>query len=61
MTTGIKNFKIYVTGESYAGRYVPYISAAMLDEKDKEFFLWNSSWSADRVACSDGLIDPTRY
>ena len=21
---GIKNYKIYVTGESYAGRYVPY-------------------------------------
>ncbi|CEJ55874.1 Putative Carboxypeptidase 5 [Penicillium brasilianum] len=37
-TYGIKNFKIYVTGESYAGRYVPYISAAMLDEKDKEYF-----------------------
>ncbi len=37
-TFGIKNFKIYVTGESYAGRYVPYISAAMLDEKDKEYF-----------------------
>lgn len=35
---GIKNFKIYVTGESYAGRYVPYISAAMLDENDKEHF-----------------------
>ncbi|MCJ1475750.1 hypothetical protein MMC13_004414 [Lambiella insularis] len=35
---GIKNFKIYVTGESYAGRYVPYISAAMLDEKDTEYF-----------------------
>ncbi|KAJ5773493.1 hypothetical protein N7457_008389 [Penicillium paradoxum] len=35
---GIKNFKIYVTGESYAGRYVPYISAAMLDEDDKEYF-----------------------
>ncbi|KAJ6131487.1 hypothetical protein N7523_001193 [Penicillium sp. IBT 18751x] len=37
-TFGIKNFKIFVTGESYAGRYVPYISAAMLDEKDKEYF-----------------------
>lgn len=35
---GIKHFKIYVTGESYAGRYVPYISAAMLDEKDKKHF-----------------------
>lgn len=37
-TFGIKNFKIYVTGESYAGRYVPYISAAMLDEDNKEYF-----------------------
>jgi carboxypeptidase D len=46
-TFGIKNFKIYVTGESYAGRYVPYISAAMLDEEDKEYFdvdgeLWHA-------------------
>ena len=37
-TMGIKNFKIYVTGESYAGRYVPYVSAAMLDQKNKELF-----------------------
>lgn len=35
---GIKNFKIYVTGESYAGRYVPYISAVILDQKDKEYY-----------------------
>jgi len=35
---GIKKYKIYVTGESYAGRYVPYISAAMLDQKDKEYY-----------------------
>jgi carboxypeptidase C (cathepsin A) len=34
----IKNFKIYVTGESYAGRYVPYVSAAMLDQNDTEHF-----------------------
>lgn len=27
---GITNFKIYVTGESYAGRYVPYISAVSI-------------------------------
>lgn len=35
---GIKNFKIYVTGESYAGRYVPYIANAMLDQNDTEYF-----------------------
>ena len=38
VTFGIKNFKIYVTGENYAGRYVPYISAAMLDQKDKHYY-----------------------
>jgi carboxypeptidase D len=37
-TFGIKEYEIYVTGESYAGRYVPYISAAMLDEDDQEYF-----------------------
>ena len=35
---GIKNYKIYVTGESYAGRYVPYISAAILDQNDTTYF-----------------------
>ena len=34
----ITNFSIYVTGESYAGRYVPYIAAAMLDEKDTKYY-----------------------
>lgn len=37
-TFGISKFKIYVTGESYAGRYVPYISAAMLDQNDTTHF-----------------------
>ncbi|PWY91150.1 serine carboxypeptidase PepF [Aspergillus heteromorphus CBS 117.55] len=35
---GIKNYSIYVTGESYAGRYVPYISGAFLDQNDTEHF-----------------------
>ncbi|KUJ21116.1 alpha/beta-hydrolase [Mollisia scopiformis] len=37
-TFGIKNFKIYVTGESYAGRYVPYIASVMLDRHDKTHY-----------------------
>lgn len=35
---GVRNYRIFLTGESYAGRYVPYISAAMLDRDDKERF-----------------------
>lgn len=35
---GIKNFRIFMTGESYAGRYVPYISSAMLDKNDTTRF-----------------------
>lgn len=35
---GIASYKIYVTGESYAGRYVPYISAAMLDQNDTKHY-----------------------
>ncbi|CZR55517.1 related to pheromone processing carboxypeptidase (Sxa2) [Phialocephala subalpina] len=34
----IKKFKIFVTGESYAGRYVPYISSAMIDRHDMDYF-----------------------
>jgi len=41
---GIKNFKIFLTGESYAGRYVPYISAAMLDRKDPAHFNVSGMW-----------------
>ena len=30
---GVESYKIFVAGESYAGRYVPYISSEMLDQK----------------------------
>ncbi|KAF2497651.1 alpha/beta-hydrolase [Lophium mytilinum] len=35
---GIKNYKIYVTGESYAGRYVPYIADAMIEAADPCYY-----------------------
>ncbi|EXJ80947.1 carboxypeptidase D [Capronia epimyces CBS 606.96] len=34
----ISNHNIYVTGESYAGRYVPYVANAMLDQNDTKHF-----------------------
>ncbi|KAF2635776.1 alpha/beta-hydrolase [Massarina eburnea CBS 473.64] len=33
-TFELKGRKVYVAGESYAGRYVPYIADAMLDQKN---------------------------
>ncbi|EYB27867.1 hypothetical protein FG05_04546 [Fusarium graminearum] len=37
-TFSLQGKKIYVTGESYAGVYVPYVGAAMLDKKDKKYY-----------------------
>ncbi|TGO60998.1 hypothetical protein BOTNAR_0136g00010 [Botryotinia narcissicola] len=48
-TFGIKNFKIYVTGESYAGRYVPYISLAMLERNDTKYFDVSGALAYDPV------------
>ncbi|OMP84268.1 Carboxypeptidase cpdS [Diplodia seriata] len=30
--------KVFITGESFAGQYVPYIAAAMLDQKDTDYY-----------------------
>lgn len=37
-TFGLKGSKVYITGESYAGMYVPYIASGMLDEEDSTYF-----------------------
>jgi carboxypeptidase D len=37
-TFGIKNYKIYVAGESYAGRYISYVSDAMIQSKNEELY-----------------------
>lgn len=37
-TFALKGRKVFLTGESYAGNYVPYIAAAMLDKKDTNYF-----------------------
>lgn len=37
-TFGLHNRKVYITGESYAGYYVPYIADAMHNETDTEYY-----------------------
>ncbi|KAF6833349.1 carboxypeptidase [Colletotrichum musicola] len=37
-TFDLQHKKIYIAGESYAGIYVPYVGAAMLDKNDTTYF-----------------------
>ncbi|KAG6009042.1 hypothetical protein E4U21_003373 [Claviceps maximensis] len=37
-TFSMEGYKVYITGESYAGMYCPYIASAMLDAKDTTHF-----------------------
>lgn len=34
----LQGYKVYITGESYAGMYCPYIGAAMLDANDTTYY-----------------------
>jgi carboxypeptidase D len=38
----MEGYTIYITGESYAGFYVPYIADAMLNKQDKTYYNLNS-------------------
>jgi carboxypeptidase D len=54
-TFGLQNRKIYITGESYAGYYVPYIADAMLNTNDTTYYgaesimLYDPSTSTEAV------------
>ncbi|KAF9874657.1 serine carboxypeptidase [Colletotrichum karsti] len=37
-TFGLQGKKLYIAGESYAGIYVPYVGAAMLDKNDTSYY-----------------------
>ena len=37
-TFSLHGNKVYISGESYAGQYIPYIAAGMLDKKDTKHF-----------------------
>ena len=37
-TFELHNRKVYLTGESYAGMYLPYIASHMIDDGDPRYF-----------------------
>jgi carboxypeptidase D len=56
-TFGLENRKVYITGESYAGRYVPYIANAMLDKNDTEHFGVTGVMFYDPSVAEDVLLE----
>ncbi|KAL5116457.1 hypothetical protein ACEQ8H_005693 [Pleosporales sp. CAS-2024a] len=56
-TFGLQNRKIYITGESYAGRYVPYIAKAMLNKKDTKYYGVKGIMIYDPKIAEDTLLD----
>ncbi|KAK0102566.1 hypothetical protein ONS95_006177 [Cadophora gregata] len=48
-TFSIQGYKIFFGGESYAGQYVPWISAAMLDNGNKTYFNVSGIYISDPV------------
>jgi carboxypeptidase D len=49
-TFSIQGYKVYVTGSSYGGMYAPFISSAMLDRNDTQYF------NVSGMALWDGLL-----
>ncbi|KAK8255675.1 Alpha/Beta hydrolase protein [Phyllosticta capitalensis] len=56
-TFGLHNKKIYITGESYAGYYVPYIADAMLNTNDTTYYNLNSIMFYDPSVNSDVVLE----
>ncbi|KAH8602242.1 Alpha/Beta hydrolase protein [Bisporella sp. PMI_857] len=54
-TFGLQNRKIYITGESYAGYYVPYIADAFLNTNDTEYGCVEGTLAYDPVTSYDPI------
>lgn len=54
-TLRLYNKKVYITGESYAGYYVPYIADAMLNKNDTIYYNVNSIMIYDPSTSTDAV------
>jgi len=54
-TFGLENRDVYITGESYAGYYIPYIADAMLNMNDTKNFNLQGSLIYDPAIGQSGL------
>ncbi|KAH8897494.1 serine carboxypeptidase 1 [Thozetella sp. PMI_491] len=54
-TFSMHGYKVYITGESYAGMYCPYIASAMLNAEDKTYFNMSGMLIYDPSIAARGL------
>src|SRR5438034_10330357 len=54
-TFNLHSRKVYITGESYAGYYIPYIADAMLNSHDVGYFNVTGILMYDPVISSDAV------
>ncbi|ORY68989.1 carboxypeptidase cpdS precursor [Pseudomassariella vexata] len=54
-TFSMQGYKVYIAGESYAGKYCPYIASAMLDADDATYYNVSGMMIYDPVLMDDTL------
>jgi carboxypeptidase D len=57
----MQGYKVYITGESYAGQYIPYIAGGMLDKNDTMYYnvkgiQINDPFISDFNTMSEGVV-----
>ncbi|KAK4240480.1 hypothetical protein C8A03DRAFT_41998 [Achaetomium macrosporum] len=66
-TFGMHGYKVYISGESYAGYYCPYIASAFLDAEDKTYYglsgmtIYNPSLTWDEIQEPIPVVQFTEY
>ena len=60
-TFGLQNRKVYISGESYAGYYVPYIADAMLNSNDTVYYDVESILIYDPSTSTEAVQQQSRY
>ena len=60
-TFGLQNRKVYITGESYAGYYVPYIADAMLNKNDTTYYGVESIMIYDPSTSTEAVQEQSKY
>lgn len=56
-TFGLCNRKVYIAGESFAGKYIPYYADAMLAKNDTEYYNVQGILVYDPSVASDSLLE----